>query len=413
MHYIGAAKISLSALSSESLWQESGRLASTSELFKLRDRKDTPFLLAPTHEEEITAIVRSHVHSYKDLPLYLYQVSRKYRDELRPRGGLLRSREFVMKDLYTFDRTVADALETYERVLNTYRHFFTHLRLPYFVAEASSGDMGGEKSHEFLVPSASGEDSMLTCGECRWAANEEMFKSVRDPEKPDPPDKCPQCGEGNLQSQNAIEVGHTFFLGTRYSQPLGATVSAPSPSESSSSASDSDSSASTTTTTSVPIQMGCHGIGVSRLIAVVTECMASAQGLKWPRRMAPFQVAIILSAQAMREGGGGPEKAYDLICHRQMDPVLDDRDKDLAWKLKDADLIGYPVVVVMGRDWVNGGNKCEVQCRQLRIKGEIVELEKLAVFVKGLFGRLTSDAVFPTSGVVTAERKGTKGGMGR
>ncbi|KAK7970211.1 prolyl-tRNA synthetase [Apiospora saccharicola] len=172
---VGASKVSLSSLSSQALWERTNRLdAYGPELFRLTDRKDAPLILAPTHEEEITSLVSKLVTSYKNLPLRLYQIGRKYRDELRPRQGVLRSREFVMKDLYTFDASVEAALESYAEVRAAYSQLFDELKIPYVVAEASSGDIGGDLSHEYHLHSSMGEDMVISCNSCSYVANEEL-----------------------------------------------------------------------------------------------------------------------------------------------------------------------------------------------------------------------------------------------
>ncbi|KAJ4985702.1 prolyl-tRNA synthetase [Stagonosporopsis vannaccii] len=463
MESIGASKTSLSSITTEELWKQSGRYSSNSELLRLSDRKDSGFLLSPTHEEEITALVASVVHSYKDLPLRLYQTGRKYRDERRPRQGLLRAKEFMMKDLYTFDSTVEAGLETYKSVRQAYKNLFDELKLPYLVADADSGNMGGKLSHEYHFVSPKGEDNVWSCSSCSYVANEELVeKKAQDASSnnanpltftgisvdrktaitinlPRPTDlssttspswselasyanlhalkkatpstteldtgiessslaallpkttstisitdrtlspsadaldltptlpgaSCPHCASGTLSAQKAIEVGHTFHLGTRYSEPLNAYVSVPSAAKE---------------TEWVPMQMGCHGIGVSRLIAAIASLLADAKGLQWPRAVAPFEVALLVGPQA---GDSEGEAVYDALAG---DVVMDDRAKSLGWKLKDADLIGYPVVVVMGRGWKEAG-LLEVQCRRLGVKRD-VKVSEVRREVEGLLAQL-------------------------
>lgn len=498
MESIGASKVSLSSISSQALWEKSGRLnAYGAELFRLSDRKDKALLLAPTHEEEITALVSRVASSYRDLPLRLYQIGRKYRDELRPRQGMLRSREFVMKDLYTFDSTTEAALDTYEKVRAAYSRLFDELKVSYLVAEASSGDIGGDLSHEYHLPSAIGEDVVVGCDSCSYVANEELAiakpssppqendgpaaagkamvwrgiskdrntlinvwypavpnaspsdinthaikkivpeldPSIENPaalwtaglskklvnivdqrlgpafasasssitSRPDvlPPrsglniaslpcevvsttqegqpinalriregDSCAQCQTGKLKIQKAVELGHTFHLGTKYSEPLGATIQLPE-------------------NTMAPIQMGCHGIGVSRIISAVAYHLADAKGLNWPRAIAPFDVAIV---GVKKDSFGDAKQVYDRLVGELdataggIDAVYDDRLKDVGWKLNDADTVGYPVIVVLGNKWQTE-QVCEVQCRRLSVK-EHVPLDKLPAFVGSLLPRL-------------------------
>jgi prolyl-tRNA synthetase len=473
MQSIGASKTSLSSITTEALWRQSGRYSTNSELLRIKDRKDSGFLLSPTHEEEITALVASMVHSYKDLPLRLYQIGRKYRDERRPRGGLLRAKEFMMKDLYTFDFNPESALQTYEAVRAAYTAIFNALKLPYLVADADSGNMGGKLSHEYHFVSSKGEDHVWSCNTCDYVANEELVAkkpiqvdseddsyplvfrgistdrsteiqiyvpggpntqqkdttptwdsvaqsvnlhavkralpegidldtgieattlqeildspnhptksisivdaqldfidedessiSVSDLTPTRPGDACPNCSQGKLDVQKAIEVGHTFHLGTRYSEPLNALVSMPDGK------------------TREFMQMGCHGIGVSRLIGAIASLLSDERGLNWPRVIAPYEAIVLTTPQI---GDEDAVEVYDALAGGNVDLVLDDREgKSLGWKLRDADLIGYPVLVVLGRGWKEK-KEIEVQCRRLGVKkniglgelrGEVSELLK-------------------------------------
>ncbi|KAG9186566.1 prolyl-tRNA synthetase [Alternaria panax] len=459
MSSIGASKLSLSSITTEALWRQTGRYSTNSELLRIKDRRESGFLLSPTHEEEITSLVASMVHSYKDLPLRLYQTGRKYRDERRPRQGLLRAKEFMMKDLYTFDYSTESALRTYEEVRKAYNNLFDELRLPYLVADADSGNMGGRLSHEYHFVSPKGEDNVWSCNSCDYVANEELVEKSSQtvasdndswhaftgmsvdkktkinvwiprpsstaatpanqgheyvnlhavkkalPENIDldtgiessslssllqnttdtinlfdpsltfdkneaslsnpvssslnltiveSGDPCPRCSNGKLDVQKAIEVGHTFHLGTRYSKPLNAVVALPDQNLSS------------------LIQMGCHGIGVSRIIGAVASLLSDDKGLNWPRAIAPYEAIILTSPQTEESDA---TEVYDALYGKAqegyLDLVLDDRSgKSIGWKLKDADLIGYPVVVVMGRSWKDK-REVEVQCRRLGYKKEV------------------------------------------
>ncbi|RFU76769.1 prolyl-trna synthetase 1 [Trichoderma arundinaceum] len=481
--FAGASKLALSTLTTEELWRKSGRLDKVSaELFRLNDRKEVPIMLSPTHEEEITTLVASTLKSYKDLPLKLYQITRKYRDEIRPRHGLLRSREFIMKDLYTFDLTVEAAVETYRDVAGAYTAFFSDLKLPILVAEASSGDMGGEHSHEYHLSHAIGEDTVAACKSCGYTANDEVaaarssrqldgaispsnfgiwrgitkdrktlvnvwyplmanspledswnihaaksvvseldtsvsdavsfwneaiqeagehdgelqllnvidsriaasFEDFRN-ELPLFPedlkathvpqssitqtpagtdlnllrimdgDGCPRCDTGKLEIHRALELGHTFILGTRYSEPLEASVALPQ-----------------NPGIRVPVQMGCFGIGVSRILGAVAELLADDKGLNWPRAIAPFEVVIIPTSGVNEQ----TLEFYDKLSKHEssatgLDVVLDDRKEAFGWKMQDADTIGYPVVIVLGKAWREKGI-CEVQCRRLSLKENVM-----------------------------------------
>ena len=395
MRPLGASKLALSSLSAEALWARSGRLGAVAELFRLRDRKDSKLLLAPTHEEEATLLAAAHVRSYKDLPLRLYQVSRKYRDELRPRHGLLRAREFVMKDLYTFDASRAAALTTYEAVCAAYARFFRALQLDVAVAHADSGAMGGDLSHEYHLASPAGEDDVLTCARCASAINAERlpdFDVARDPAP-----ACPSCG-GTMESTKAIELAHTFFLGTKYSAPLRALVTLPIARPDGTA--EPSGAPPAVEQAPTPLQMGCYGIGLSRILAAVAELGASARGLRWPRAIAPFDVVLVYDAANATHAAAAARLAArladDALPPQQdgdddddgaagLDVALDDRAKGLAWKLHDADLIGCPVTVVLGRGMERG--LCEVQARGAGGGRRECALEETPVVVRDVLGR--------------------------
>ncbi|RDI76659.1 hypothetical protein Vi05172_g13361 [Venturia inaequalis] len=415
MHNLGASEVSLSSISSEALWKRSGRInqplkVGQHEFMTIQDRRESGFILSPTHEEEITSLVSEMTNSYKDFPLRLFQISRKYRDELRPRQGLLRTKEFMMKDLYTFDTTEKAALATYQSVRAGYRDFFEALGVPYVEVEASSGNMGGSLSHEYHFLSPLGEDTIIICESCGFAANEEIL-----PEKAESQDKhqCPRCTGSKISTHRAIEIGHTFHLGTRYTEPLGVSTILPTTAQSSVKSSiepkpqASDPTAQTNSTGRVPLQMGCHGIGVSRVIGAVAAMTADKKGLCWPPVMAPYQVAVVFDGSTPPSNPDFPDitNDYKYFCDRigainykgpwgssavpNISMVFDDRDKPLPWKLKDADLTGYPVIIVVGKSFKQSG-KYEIQCRsspQLSVTSD-----SLAASVLDILNKVTPTA---------------------
>ena len=466
-----------------------------------------------------------------------------------------------MKDLYTFDATTEQALQTYEAVRQTYHAFFSELKLPFLTAEASSGEIGGSLSHEYHFPSKKGEDNLVICSHCNYVVNEELAESrvsysyrtskIRDegvvtdqesntlgykhaqrysetgpldirpatkfsgdvkpqdsdlnkpwvgisrdrntlvqvflPSEIEVPsaagkrfrvteinpyaikrmftdidlgvdnphelfeasratpkeariirvvdmryilqgsftvlpnvssiisggvsipfedrsigadnmvdfvrietgDFCPNCSEGTLRIESAVELGHTFHLGTRYSTPLEFMIDA-DPSQKISQQEITDlSSQSVTRSDRMPVQMGCHGIGVSRLIAAVADSLADAKGLNWPRVIAPFE-AIIVPTKGLESEA---PNVYDLLTASKgwppqppIDAILDDRERNFGWKLKDADMIGYPIIIILGRDW-RKERRCEVQCRRLTVK-ESVSADDLQSYVEQLLQHL-------------------------
>lgn len=432
-----------------------------------------------------------------------------------------------MKDLYTFDPTVSSALETYEQIRAAYSRIFSELKLPILVAKASSGDMGGDLSHEYHLPTSLGEDHVVSCSDCEYTINDELAETPTSVEVQSNPraqvwrgitkdrstlvnvwypestnrlsdggakayadddvniyaiksllpdldggienplvhwaeaisnqkengirlvnivdhrlrsslpqaiksqtpgipvwpdglgqglpystssvidsdpaglplnmlrirtgDQCPKCSSGTLNVQKAIELGHTFYLGTRYSEPLDAKVLIPSSMLLESgresnpvppAASKDDASV------SVSMQMGCYGIGVTRIMGAVADHLADGKGLNWPRKIAPYEVVVIPGKGL----DGDAANVFDaLSAHARskaqaLDAVLDDRDSSFGWKLNDADLVGYPVIVVLGREW-KARQRCEVQCRRLGVK-EHVNLDELPVFINNLLDQL-------------------------
>ena len=264
-----------------------------------------------------------------------------------------------MKDLYTFDLNPEAAIETYAHVSGAYKAFFADMKLPVHVAEASSGDMGGNYSHEYHLANHIGEDTVASCSSCGYTANDEVAISrkpgnaTQEEAAVAAGDGCPKCENGKLEVSKAIELGHTFYLGTRYSDPLQATYLPKG------------------STQRIPIQMGCYGIGVSRIFGAVAEHKADTKGLTWPRAIAPFEAVVIptsgvdettLSFYDRLEGAGANGS--------QLDIALDDRNKPFGWKMQDADVIGYPVTIVLGKAW-RESKTCEIQCRSLSLKQNV------------------------------------------
>ncbi|KAJ1732394.1 hypothetical protein LPJ61_002064 [Coemansia biformis] len=449
MQRVGGQKLSMPSLLTPENWIATGRLQSTGEeLFSLKDRKGSTMLLGPTHEEEITAIVKDMVRSYRQYPLRLYQTTRKFRDEARPRAGLLRGREFIMKDMYSFDVTKDQAISSFDALEAAYRRCFDRIGVPYAVADADSGNIGGSLSKEFHFVSSAGEDTLLVCGGCGYTANEERAQSTCDggsqgrgvgvyrvsacdgkrvvskglavvaaEHQPsalkirqalpgaaqatlavvlegtygadDEPalrqvlsrgagraedafllldscaesrlpagcveagrdgasagvqagdwhvatagDVCGKCQSGRLEAQRAIEVGHIFYLGDKYSRALDLTTLHQGQ--------------------RTHVQMGCYGIGVSRILQAAAECCnADGRGLRWPLAIAPYRAAIV-----PLDGAGRVEELYSAlsavhVCGSRVfegEIAVDDRSHlSAGFRLHDAQLLGIPVTVVMGK----------------------------------------------------------------
>ena len=472
----GAEEVLLPVVVPAELWQESGRWEQYGpELLRLSDRKGGEFCLGPTHEEAIVDLVRRDVRSYKQLPINLYQIQTKFRDEIRPRAGLMRGREFVMKDAYSFDASEAAAKVSYQAMFDAYGRIFSRMGLDFRPVEADTGNIGGKLSHEFQVLADSGEDAIVSCDTCDFAANVEMapltapeaapwsadapaaevvatpgqqtiedvvaflgasaevavkavcfnvdakpvvafvrgdrevnevkvkralagtlieiadgewfakatglppgyiggmdapgVRMVMDHEVLAMPtaiiganavdqhrvqvipgrdlahiptadlrmaiagDPCPRCA-GSLRTFRGVEVGHVFFLGTRYSTSMRATFLDEGGREQ-------------------PFVMGCYGIGVSRILSAAVEQNHDDRGITWPVAIAPFEVVVIAIAKD-EAGAAVGEALYGQLRDRGIDVVIDDRKLRPGVKFNDADLIGYPLQVTVGRDAAEG-----------------------------------------------------------
>lgn len=317
MNNLGAQELYLPTLIPKALWQETGRWQNMEPpLFVVKDRHQKEYGLGSTHEEVITDLVRRRIQSYQDLPLALYQIQNKFRNELRATGGLLRVREFLMKDLYSFHATEKDLKDFYNKVKKAYLKIYKRCGFEAEDVEADSGSIGGSLSHEFMLKAVTGEDKILSCSKDDYRANAEKIGQVKN---------CPLC-QGNLVQHNCIEVGHTFYLGTKYSKVLKATFI-------------------DKTGQSKPILMGCYGIGLGRLMAAIVEASHDDKGIIWPSAVAPFSVHLIAIGRQAKDQA---EKIYQDCQKQNIEVLYDDRDsKSPGEKFADADLIGISVRVVV------------------------------------------------------------------
>ncbi|KAJ2718794.1 hypothetical protein GGI07_005584 [Coemansia sp. Benny D115] len=448
MRSVGGQKLAMPNLLGPEHWRKSGRWATAGdEVFRLKDRRGSTLLLGPTHEEEITALIKDTVRGFREYPLRMYQITRKFRDEARPRAGLLRGREFVMKDMYTFDVTQKQAIDTFDQLEAAYRRVFDRIGVEYKVADADSGSIGGSLSKEFHFTNDVGEDTVLECRACGRVANEERARSrvlgpsqvflatagtsdgvkaeggqrrlvvVPADHEPSalkiahawglastqtlafepvadgalstmehaqllPPmvdqccteissdsfagamagdwhvaragDGCGQCSGGTLEATRAIEVGHIFYLGDRYSRAMGLTVLHQGQRE--------------------PVQMGCFGIGVSRVLQAAAECTSNSKdstggSIRWPPAIAPFLATILPLTEA---GEAGVTRVSEILGRVNVrgrpvfhdNVAVDDRAYlSPGFRLNDAQLLGIPVTVVLGRGFEKELPEVEVQLR--------------------------------------------------
>jgi prolyl-tRNA synthetase len=329
------------------LWRESGRYdAYGPEMLRLRDRQDRELLYGPTNEEMITDIFRSHVGSYKDLPLTLYHIQWKFRDEMRPRFGVMRGREFLMKDGYNFDVDKEAALHAYNRHMVSYLRTYERMGLTAIPMRAASGPIGGDDTHEFLVLAETGESEVfydeavttLRLGDreidyddrAQVAATCEEFTRLyaRTDETHDPA-LFAQIPEPHRKIGRGIEVGQIFYFGTKYSEPMGAVVTNAEGQR-------------------VPVHMGSHGIGVSRLLGAIIEASHDDRGIIWPEGVAPFHAAIVNLRQGDAASDAACEAIYAGLRARGLDPLYDDRDARAGEKFAAMDLIGLPWRITVG-----------------------------------------------------------------
>jgi prolyl-tRNA synthetase len=341
-------------LQSADLWRESGRYdAYGDELLRIRDRHDRDMLYGPTNEELITDIFRSHVSSYKDLPLTLYHIQWKFRDEIRPRFGVMRGREFLMKDGYNFDLTREDALHAYNRHLVSYLRTYERMGLQAIPMRADSGPIGGDDTHEFLVLAETGESEVFYDSEitelkfgdreidydsheqCRAVLEEFTSRYARTDETHDEA-LFAKVPEERRRTARGIEVGQIFYFGTKYSEPMGATVQGPDGKP-------------------VPVHMGSHGIGVSRLLGAIIEASHDDKGIIWPEGVTPFHCGIVNLKQGDAAADAACQSIYDSLTALGLEPLYDDRNERAGGKFATMDLIGLPWRITVGPRGLRNG----------------------------------------------------------
>jgi len=358
------------------LWRESGRYDDYGEeMLRITDRHKRDMLYGPTNEEMITDIFRSHVNSYKDLPLTLYHIQWKFRDEIRPRFGVMRGREFLMKDGYNFDIDVDSALHAYNRHMVSYLRSYERMGLKAIPMRAASGPIGGDNTHEFLVLAATGESEVfydsaitdLTFGdrvvdydnraECAAIVKEWTTPYARTDETHDEAIYA-AIPEARRKSSRAIEVGQIFFFGTKYSEPMGAVV-----------VNDKGER--------VPVQMGSHGIGVSRLLGAIIEAGHDDKGIIWPEGVTPFHVGLVNLKQGDSATDAACADLYKALVARGLDPLYDDRDERAGAKFATMDLIGLPWRITVGPRGLAAG-KVELTSRRTGASEEMTAEEAVA-----------------------------------
>lgn len=346
MNEAGAQEILMPMVQPASLWEESGRIDQYGkELLVFEDRHENRFCLGPTHEEIITDLCKNLLTSYKQLPVTLYQIQTKFRDEIRPRFGVMRSREFLMKDAYSFDLDKESLDKSYEIMKEAYTKIFDQIGLDYRIVKADSGAIGGSDSEEFHVLADSGEDLLAFSDKSSYAINAELLTELQDGQDPSTLEgkKSPD-GKGSLKLKRGIEVGHIFKLGKKYSEILNLKIQAEKE--------------------EIHPEMGCYGIGASRIVAAAIEQNHDEKGIIWPESLAPFDVVVVeVNPKNKSEISKKSSEVYNLLKDNNIDVLWDDREKRPGVKFNDSEIIGIPTIVIVGERTLES-NEIEIKGRQ-------------------------------------------------
>jgi prolyl-tRNA synthetase len=369
MNAAGCHEILMPAIQPAELWQESGRYEDYGkEMLRMVDRHERAMLFGPTHEEVVTDIFRRSIRSYRDLPVNLYQIQWKFRDEIRPRFGVMRGREFLMKDNYSFDLDLAGAMRSYDNMFVAYLKTYRRMGLTAIPMRAQTGAIGGDLSHEFQVLAATGESEVhydvafedfdFLSASTDEATVERLKGLYAATDEKHNPANCPVPPE-RLRSGRGIEVGQIFYFGTKYSEPMGATVMGPDGEE-------------------VPVEMGCYGIGVSRLVGALIEVFHDDAGIIWPEPVAPFKLGLI----NLRPGDAGCDALTDELEAKLeragVEVLVDDQTESAGAKFATMDLIGLPWQAVVGPRGIKQG---VVELKR-RATGERAELSPEALIAR-------------------------------
>jgi prolyl-tRNA synthetase len=349
MDAIGAQEMLMPVLQPAEPWRKTGRLG-IEELFKLTDRKGSELVLAMTHEEAVTFHMAQIVRSYRDLPRIVYHFQVKERDEPRPRAGVLRTREFIMKDAYSFDRDQAGMEHSYELHIGAYDRIFARTGLRFYRVEGDVGMMGGSGAHEYMAPCAAGEDEVVLT-DSGYAANAEVVRAQLSTDELHDGDTV---GGEPIRLVRAIEAGNIFKLGTRYSEPLGARYLDETGAE-------------------LPIWMASYGIGPARIVAAAVEQFADDHGISWPRALAPFAVHLVALGKPGTPERDAADALYATLRQGSLDVLYDDRDLGPGEKFAEAELLGCPLRLTVGRRSLESG-EIEVQLRRGRVEAPGLEL---------------------------------------
>lgn len=345
MNAIGGQELLMPLLHPKSIWNETGRWDKAKEImYQLKDQGGKEYALSFTHEEIVMDLLRKHIQSFADLPVAVYHFSTKFRNEPRARSGILRGREFMMKDLYSAHTDEKDLMAYYETVKQAYVKIFSRIGFEVKVVEAAGGVFTDKNTHEFQVVNAGGEDTIYFCNTCDFGQNHEIFKGRAG-------DPCPACKKGKIQEAQAIEVGNIFPLGTWYAEKMGAHFTDQQGKQQ-------------------PVWFGSYGIGSTRVMGAVVEVWHDDKGIMWPQSIAPYQAELV----AINKNA---DTIYESLKKAGVEVLYDDRDESAGVKFADCDLIGIPVRLVVSE---KTGDKVEWKDRS----GEKTELLTIEAVVERL-----------------------------
>ena len=346
MENIGSVELLMPTLHPKELWETTGRFATEESIYKTKDGSDREYVLGPTHEEVVVPLVSHFVDSYKDLPISVFQFQNKFRMELRAKSGLLRGREFPMKDCYSFHTSEEDLDRYYELAALSYSRIYERVGLGDITYKTfAAGGSFSKYSHEYQTLTSAGEDVIFVCDKCKVAVNKEIRAEQQ---------YCPVCGGENSREEKAIEVGNIFKLGTRFTAPFKFEVKS-------------------SEGTMIPVVMGCYGIGITRLMGTIVEVKNDEKGIIWPENIAPFRVHIImLRGDGVSEYANILEKKLEAIG---VDVLVDDRDVSAGQKFAESDLLGIPHRVVISEKTLSA--KCYEYKQRTKDTSELVSEEDL------------------------------------
>ncbi len=349
MNAMGGQEIVMATLHPSEPWKQTGAWDNVDVLFKIQSRTEKEYALGQSEEEIVTPIVKEYTDSYKDFPIAVYQIGQKYRDELRAKSGIMRGREFLMKDMYSFHTSQEDFDRYYQIAKEAYLRVYSRAGLTAKVTEASGGSFTEKLSYEFMVLTGAGEDDILYCSHCTHCANTEVAKQKEG-------DTCEKCTTGTLALAKASEVGNVFDLGQKYSKDFDFTYKTETGEE------------------KYPI-MGCYGIGISRLMGVIVEALSDDKGIVWPESVAPFKVHLLALGQTEAVNTEALN-LYNALNTKGIEVLFDDRaDLSAGQKFADADLMGMPYrVVISERSMKEGGFEIKKRTEE---KGRVLSLSEL------------------------------------